>query len=47
MSSLQCAYGLSELNNFNKKYKLKKKIGFFYNQKLKKFKFFKNTSKKK
>ena len=46
MSSLQCAYGLSELNNFNKNINLKKKIGFFYNQKLRNLNFLKIPPKK-
>ena len=39
MSSIQCAYGISELNYFNENVKLKKKIGKFYNSKLKNFDF--------
>ena len=39
MSSIQCAYGISELNYFNENIKLKKKIGKFYNSKLKNFDF--------
>ncbi len=39
MSSIQCAYGISELNYFDENIKLKKKIGKFYNSKLKNFDF--------
>tara|TARA_B100001093_G_scaffold519104_1_gene606483 strand:+ start:3615 stop:4742 length:1128 start_codon:yes stop_codon:yes gene_type:complete len=39
ISSLQCAYGLSELKNFYKNIKLKKKIGSFYNDNLSSIKF--------
>ncbi len=41
ISSLQCAYGISEIKNFRKNIMLKKKIGNFYNKKLKKFNFLK------
>ena len=46
ISSLQCAYGLSELKNFNKNIKLKKKIGTFYNKNLKDVSFLKTPLKK-
>ncbi len=46
MSSLQCAYGISELNNFSKNINLKKKIGHFYNQKLSDVNFLKIPPKK-
>lgn len=46
ISSLQCAYGLSELKNFYKNIKLKKKIGSFYNENLKFIKFVKTPQKK-
>lgn len=39
MSSLQCAYGISEMKFFNSNIKQKIKIGNFYNEKLKKKKF--------
>ncbi len=41
MSSLQCAYGISEIKNFHKNIILKKKIGDFYNTRLKNIKFIK------
>ena len=46
ISSLQCAYGLSELKNFKKNIKLKKKIGSFYNKNLKDINFLKIPPKK-
>ena len=46
ISSLQCAYGLSELKNFNKNIKLKRKIGLFYNNNLKDVNFLKTPLKK-
>ncbi len=46
ISSLQCAYGISELKNFNKNIKLKKKIGTFYNKNLKDVSFLKTPLKK-
>jgi perosamine synthetase len=39
MSSLQCAYGISEIPYFNQNIKLKKKIGNFYNLKLRNINF--------
>jgi len=39
MGSLQCAYGISEIPFFNQNIKLKKKIGNFYNLKLKNINF--------
>ena len=46
ISSLQCAYGLSELKNFYKNIKLKRKIGLFYNKNLKDVNFCKTPLKK-
>ena len=41
LSSLQAAFGIAQLKNFDKNVKLKKKIGSFYNKNLAKFKFLK------
>ena len=41
LSSLQAAFGIAQLKNFDKNIKLKKKIGSFYNKNLAKFKFLK------
>ena len=41
LSSLQCAFGIAQLKNFEKNLILKKKIGKFYNEHLEKFKFLK------
>ena len=41
LSSLQAAFGIAQLKNFDKNVKLKKKIGDFYNKNLAKFKFLK------
>ena len=41
LSSLQAAFGIAQLKNFDKNVKLKKKIGSFYNKNLANFKFLK------